>query len=156
MTETPEPVLLWIPLMKYLGMSWETIKNTPNYELQGLLLAYNEYEELHCMDGYTDKNVSDMAKNQPSIRQTWHRYVAKQRKYKSMVGKQEIAQSFDTFKSNTLIDENTLPSSQDGTELRTPVDDGLGGNEPTLENRNLISPTHEKKELKNTEYKTVE
>ena len=143
-TETPEPVLLWIPLMKYLGMSWEEIKNTPNYELNGLLMAYNEYEELHCMDGYTDKNVSEMAKNNPSIRQTWHSYVNKQRKYKEMTGRLEVTQSFDMFKSNAIDEDKSLPSTQEGIELREPFDDGLGGYEG---NEDLI---------KNKKYKTVE
>ena len=120
MTETPEPVLLWIPLMKHLGMSWDEIKRTPNYELNGILQAYNAYEELHCMDGYTDKNVSDMAKNQPSIRQTWHRYVATQRKYKAMTGTAEIAPTFDTFKDNVMPD--TGPSTPKGNELKKPKD----------------------------------
>ena len=37
MMETPEPVLIWIPLMKDLGMSWNEIKCTPAFELRGIL-----------------------------------------------------------------------------------------------------------------------
>ena len=41
MREAPEPVLLYIPLMKELNMSWSDIKNTPRYELEGLLRGVN-------------------------------------------------------------------------------------------------------------------
>mgnify|MGYP005822292977 FL=1 len=85
MMESPEPVLLWIPLMKNLGMSWEEIKSTPRFELRGLMAAYNEFENLHSMDGYEDKDVSEMAKNRPSIRSGWHKYLSVQRKYNDMV-----------------------------------------------------------------------
>ena len=94
MMETPEPVLLWIPLMKYLGMSWEEIKNTPRYELRGLLSAYNEHENLHSMDGYDSDDISSMAKNKPSVRSSWHKYLETQRKYKEMLDVEEQAQSF--------------------------------------------------------------
>ncbi len=89
MIETPEPVLIWIPLMKNLGMSWNEIKNTPRYELQGLLAAFNEFENLHSMDGYDDKDVSEMAKNKPSIRSNWHKYLETKRKYEDMTSSEE-------------------------------------------------------------------
>tara|TARA_Y100001951_G_scaffold103825_1_gene113625 strand:+ start:2428 stop:2796 length:369 start_codon:yes stop_codon:yes gene_type:complete len=85
MMETPEPVLLWIPLMKELGMSWTDIKNAPAFELRGILAAYHAYEDLHSMDGYSDSEISDMAKNKPEIRQNWHRYKETQRKYQDMM-----------------------------------------------------------------------
>ena len=43
MKEAPEAVLLYIPLMKDLGMDWSEIKETPRYELEGLLMALGEY-----------------------------------------------------------------------------------------------------------------
>ena len=61
MLESPDAVLLYIPLMKDLGMSWNEIKHTPNHELQGLLRASQEYQSLHSMDGYTDKDISEIA-----------------------------------------------------------------------------------------------
>ena len=39
MTESPDAVLVYIPLMKGLGMSWEEIKGTSRMELEGLLAA---------------------------------------------------------------------------------------------------------------------
>ena len=90
-------MLLWIPLMKDLGMSWEDIRNSPRYELRGLLSAYNEYENLHSMDGYTSDEISDMAKNKPSVRSNWHKYLETQRKYKEMIEVEEQAQSFQSL-----------------------------------------------------------
>ena len=41
MINAPEAVLLYIPLMKELGLSWAEIKQMPRYEAEGLLAAYN-------------------------------------------------------------------------------------------------------------------
>ena len=87
MTESPDAVLIYIPLMKHLHMSWEDIKKTPRIELKGLLAALNEHEMLHAMDGYTDSDVASLSKNKPEIRQTWHRYLEKRAKYDEMIGK---------------------------------------------------------------------
>lgn len=81
MSEAPEPVLLFIPLMKDLGMSWKEIMSTPRYVLEGLLMALIEHNHLHSMDGYTDKDISEMAKNRPEVRSTWINYLEKKRKY---------------------------------------------------------------------------
>ena len=56
MLESPDAVLLYIPLMKELGMNWGDIKNTPRHELVGLLSANAEYEMFHSMDGITEKS----------------------------------------------------------------------------------------------------
>tara|TARA_R100000655_G_scaffold34443_1_gene67030 strand:- start:837 stop:1109 length:273 start_codon:yes stop_codon:yes gene_type:complete len=87
-------VTLYIPLMKHLGMSWSEIKDTPKHVLQGLLHAYNTHETMHCMDGYTDKQVSEMAKDNPQIRKTYRIYLETKRKYNEMLGLEERA----TFK----------------------------------------------------------
>ena len=62
MREAPEPVLLYIPLMKDLGLSWAEIKETPRKELEGILIAYNEYQMLHSLDGYDDTDINNIAK----------------------------------------------------------------------------------------------
>ena len=87
MLESPDAVLIYIPLMKGIGMSWEEIKRTPRIELESLLHAMHEYETMHSMDGYDDKDVSDMAKNKPSIRSSYTKYLETRRKYESMLGK---------------------------------------------------------------------
>jgi len=86
MTETPDAVLLYIPLMKELGMSWEDIKCTPRWELEGLLQASNEHAALHSMDGYNERQVSDMAKENPDVRKQWREYKEKQSKFEEMLG----------------------------------------------------------------------
>jgi len=86
MLESPDAVLLYIPLMKDLGMSWNEIKHTPNHELQGLLRASQEYQSLHSMDGYTAKDISEIAKNKPEIRSQYAQYMEKRRKFEEMVG----------------------------------------------------------------------
>ena len=87
MTETPRPVVLYVPLMKELGISWSEIKNMPSYEIEGLMGILNEYNALHAMDGYTDKEISDIAKNKPEVRSHWARYKEKQAKIDELLGR---------------------------------------------------------------------
>ena len=87
MTETPRPVVLYVPLMKELGITWSEIKRMPSWELEGLQGALNEYNVLHSMDGYTDKDINDMAKNKPEVRSQWAKYKEKQAKYDDLIGK---------------------------------------------------------------------
>ena len=89
MTETAEPVLIWIPLMKDLGMTWKEIKNTPNWELQGILGAFQEFQILHSMDGYTEQDVGEMAKNKPELRSQWYTYQERQKKFRQAAGLEE-------------------------------------------------------------------
>jgi hypothetical protein len=84
MTNSPEAVTLYVPLMKDLHMSWEDIKHTPRMELEGILAAYYEYNLLHSLDGYEAKDISDMAKHRPSMRQDWNKYMAQKRKYERL------------------------------------------------------------------------
>ena len=58
-------VTLWIPLMKELGLSYTEIKESSRTELLGLLTGLSNY---NTFDGYTDKNISEMAKDNPSVR----------------------------------------------------------------------------------------
>tara|TARA_Y100000310_G_scaffold244910_1_gene249825 strand:- start:445 stop:741 length:297 start_codon:yes stop_codon:yes gene_type:complete len=87
MTESPEAVLLYVPLMQELNMSWSEIKDTPRHELEGLLAALNEFKLLHAMDGYDDDDVASMAKNKPRIRTTYRKYLEQKRKYDEKLGK---------------------------------------------------------------------
>ena len=85
MKEAPEPVLLYIPLMKELNLSWSEIKSTPRFELEGLLMAFGEYSRLHSMDGYDSEDINQMAKNKPSVRGKWAQYQnAKAKYYRSL------------------------------------------------------------------------
>tara|TARA_R100000005_G_C4984679_1_gene193353 strand:+ start:288 stop:536 length:249 start_codon:yes stop_codon:yes gene_type:complete len=67
--------------MKGLGMSWSEIKNTPKAELNVLLTALSEYNILHSFDGYNDKAVREMSKEDPSIMSRYNDYKARQRIY---------------------------------------------------------------------------
>jgi hypothetical protein len=86
MLESPDAVLLYIPLMEGVGMGWNEIKNTPQHELKMILAAYYEYKTLHSMDGYTDKDIQDIAKDKPEIRSQYVKYLETRRKYEGMIG----------------------------------------------------------------------
>ena len=86
MKEAPEAVCIYIPLMKDLGMSWAEIKNTPRTELEGLLMAFSEYRVLHSFDGYSEKDISSMAKDKPEIRSKYGEYVLANRRLKERLG----------------------------------------------------------------------
>jgi hypothetical protein len=94
MLESPDAVLLYIPLMKDLGMQWREIKNTPRHELIGLLSAHAEYSEFHSMDGYSDKDISEMAKDRPEIHPQYARYLEKRRKFEDMLGEKKKRPTF--------------------------------------------------------------
>jgi hypothetical protein len=68
MTNSLDAVRLYVPLMKETNMTWEEIKRTPRWELEGILAACHEYNLLHSMDGYDAKDIGDLAKNKPVIR----------------------------------------------------------------------------------------
>ena len=87
MLESPEAVLLYVPLMKETGMSWNEIKSTPRHELDGLLSACYEYKALHMMDGYTEKQISEMSKDNPKVRSQYITYLEKNRKFEELIGK---------------------------------------------------------------------
>ena len=90
MTNSPEAVTLYVPLMKETNMTWEEIKRTPRLELEGILAACSEYNLLHSMDGYEAKDISDMAKHRPEVRNDWNKYMAQRRKYERMAGRADV------------------------------------------------------------------
>ena len=62
-------------------MSWAEIKATPAVELEGLMIALGEYNILHSFDGYSEKDVSEMAKDKPEVRLDYNKYLLSRRKY---------------------------------------------------------------------------
>jgi len=94
MLESPDAVLLYVPLMKDLGMKWDEIKQTPRYELMGLLSASQEYQIFHSMDGYNDKDINEMAKERPEIRSQYAEYLEMRRKYSDMLGEKAKKPTF--------------------------------------------------------------
>ncbi len=81
MKESPEPVLLYIPLMKELGLSWSEIKDTPRIELEGLLCALSEHQVLHSLDGYDSDDIGKMSKTKPILRSQYAKYMSQKAKY---------------------------------------------------------------------------
>ena len=94
MLESPDAVLIYIRLMKDLGMRWEDIKQTPRFELVGLLSALQEYSIFHSMDGYNDKDINEMAKDRPEVRSQYAEYLEMRRKYSDMLGEKAKKPTF--------------------------------------------------------------
>jgi hypothetical protein len=67
--------------MKDLGMNWNEIKDTPTIELTALLQGLSNYNVLHAFDGYSSEDVSDLAKNKPSVRMDYAKSMAMKEKY---------------------------------------------------------------------------
>ena len=80
--------------MKELNMSWSEIKSTPRFELLGLMGAMSNYNTLHAFDGYTSKDIGEMAKNNPSIRGDYNKYMEMQAKYRRRSGQEKRTKSF--------------------------------------------------------------
>ena len=74
-------VTIWIPLMKDLGLSYTEIKESSRGELIGLLAGLSNYNTLHAFDGYSDKDIGEMAKNKPSVRSDYAITQALKAKY---------------------------------------------------------------------------
>ena len=94
MITAPDAVYVIIPCMKELGMSWSEIKETPRYELTGLMAAYTQYQNLHAYDGYDDKDISHMSKDKPQIRSDYNKYLELNAVYKERSGQKRRTQTF--------------------------------------------------------------
>jgi len=81
--------MLYIPLMKELGMSWDDIKSTPRIELEGLLKANSIYSNIHAFDGYTDKDIGELGKNKPNMRSDYTKSQKLKEKYEVLIGLQK-------------------------------------------------------------------
>jgi len=80
-------VLLYIPLMKELGMSLSEIKSTSRRELEGLLTALSLNNQIHQFDGYTEKDISEMSKEKPHIRDQYFKCKELKEKYDILIGR---------------------------------------------------------------------
>ena len=95
MIAAPEAIFLYIPLMKELGMSWSDIKTTTKWELEGLLFGLSKYNRYHQFDGYDDKDISEMAKNNPQIRSDYYKYVELKDEYDMRMGVKRPEKTFN-------------------------------------------------------------
>ena len=68
MSDSPDVVYLYIPLMKELHLSWSELKSLPRNELEGLVYGLSQYTRMHQFDGYEEDEIGDMAKNKPQLR----------------------------------------------------------------------------------------
>lgn len=94
MKESPEAVYLIIPLMVELGMRWDDIKQSPRNELEGILSAHGIYKQMHAYDGYTSEDINEHAKNRPSIRGEYAKYLEVNAKYREKIGIRNKVKSF--------------------------------------------------------------
>ena len=76
--------MVYIPLMKELGMSLEEIRSLPRYELDGLLYALRTFDTIHAYDGYTPKDIGQMSKDKPELRSSYNRSVNLRKKYENI------------------------------------------------------------------------
>jgi hypothetical protein len=99
MIDSPDAVYLIIPAMKELGMSWTEIKQTPRYEIMGLIGALRQHEILHAYDGYTEKDIGDMAKDRPELRSSYNQTKLLKEKYLIASGKKKQIKTFHDIMS---------------------------------------------------------
>tara|TARA_R110002110_G_scaffold106092_4_gene266208 strand:+ start:364 stop:669 length:306 start_codon:yes stop_codon:yes gene_type:complete len=94
MIDSPDAVYIIIPAMKNLNMSWREIKQTPRYEVMGLIAAFNQYEILHAYDGYTDGDISSLSKDKPELRSAYNKSMSLKAKYETSSGKRREEKKF--------------------------------------------------------------
>jgi len=80
---------MYVPLMKELHIDWNTLKTLPRTEIQALNQGLREYSLLHAYDGYTDKDINEMAKSKPEIRSDYAKYKEQQRKYQKILNMEQ-------------------------------------------------------------------
>lgn len=76
--------------MKDLGLSWTEIKSSTRVELHALLIGLNNYNVMHAYDGYSSKDIDNMAKDNPSVRSDY----AKTQQMKARYGTKQAPKSF--------------------------------------------------------------
>ena len=86
MTEAPDVIFLYIPLMKELNLSWAEIKSLPRNELEGLLYGLSQYSQMHQFDGYSENDIGNLAKDKPQIRSDYYKYRELKEKYDKRMG----------------------------------------------------------------------
>tara|TARA_R100000988_G_scaffold103406_1_gene82201 strand:+ start:3235 stop:3504 length:270 start_codon:yes stop_codon:yes gene_type:complete len=73
--------------MRELGMSLSEIKSTSRRELEGLLTALSLNNRIHQFDGYTEKDVGEMSKDKPHVREEYHKSKELKKKYEILIGR---------------------------------------------------------------------
>ena len=94
MITAPDAVYVIIPCMKELGMSWQEIKQTPRYELVGLIAAMSNYNVLHSYDGYSPEDIAHHSKDNPQVRSGYNKSMELKAKYEARAGVKQKVKSF--------------------------------------------------------------
>ena len=72
--------------MKELGISWSELKSLPRHELDGLMLAYTNYNNIHAFDGYSPKDIAELSKNKPDTRKQYNESMQLKAKFEERAG----------------------------------------------------------------------
>ena len=94
MTDSPDVVYLYIPLMKDLNMSWGELKSLPRKELEGLLFGLSQYMRMHQFDGYDEEEIGNLAKDKPQVRSDYYKYMELKSEYDERLGLKRKTQGF--------------------------------------------------------------
>ena len=72
--------------MKELGISWSELKSLPRHELDGLMLAYTNYNNIHAFDGYSPKEIAELSKDKPETRTQYNKSKELKAKFEERAG----------------------------------------------------------------------
>ena len=103
MSESPDVIYLYIPLMKELHLSWSELKSLPRNELEGLLFGLSQYTKMHQFDGYDENQIGDMAKDKPQIRSDYYKYRELKDTYDARLGIKRKPKSLDAVRGELKI-----------------------------------------------------
>jgi hypothetical protein len=103
MSESPDVIYLYIPLMKELHMSWSELKSLPRNELEGLLFGLSQYSKIHQFDGYDENEIGDMAKTKPQIRSDYYKYRELKDAYDARLGIKKQPKRLEQIKGELKI-----------------------------------------------------
>lgn len=68
-------------------MSLEEIKSIPRYELEGLMRALAIFNKIQKFEGYTPKDINQMAKDNSNVRSEYNEHLALKEKYERLIGR---------------------------------------------------------------------
>ena len=68
-------------------MSLSEIKSTSRRELEGLLTALSLNNQIHQFDGYTEKDIAEMSKDKPHVREQYIKCKELKEKYDLLIGR---------------------------------------------------------------------
>ena len=70
-------------------MSWSEIKATPSVQLHGLLKALQHNSAYHAFDGYSSKDINNMAKDKPDMRAQYEKTQKVKEKFDIKTGRKK-------------------------------------------------------------------